>query len=420
MIIEFSVSNFFSIRDKQTLSMVASRDSNLPENTIPVSLPGFTDVALLKSAIFYGANASGKSNFLSAFTFMKGFIENSASSVKPGERIPFEPFLLDSFSRDTLSEFEITFILDGIRYQYGFAVDTQRVHSEWLYAYPKGQPQKWFQRDFENGAYSWDFSQKHFRGGKDSLKAQTRDNALFLSVAAQFNHEQLSPIYGWFSQKIISLDLIDLMSGLETRAATFFEKHPELKNHVMSLLQSADWGISETRLREENVLSALPEDIPPSLKEHFKDKKIRYIDWIYKSPKTKEEFAIRKQSSGTLRFYSALGPLLDAFSKGGTFIVDELGANLHPLLMRALLHMIHDEKENPKNAQVILTTHDSTLLDKEVFRRDQIWFTEKDNDFATRLYPLTDFNPRQGEAIARGYLAGRYGAIPCLSGELAI
>ena len=430
MLIEFSVTNFLSFREKQTLSMVASsRDDSLEDNLIVLSLPGLSDVKLLKTAVLCGPNASGKSNLLKALRFMDRFVVNSAARLKPGESTNVKSFRLDKSSAGKPSEFEIIFIADGVRYQYGFALDGERVHSEWLYAYPEGRGQRWFQRKFDNDRndYSWEFSQKYFRGEKELLRSKTRENALFLSTAVQFNHKQLDAVYRWFSQKLHHLDLGTSVESNMSETVLLMDKRQELRPRISEMLSHADLGVNRVDVEvEEFNAEMLPDGIPPKMREeiaeNMKGGKRLSLNWFHKRPNTTEEisFDSESQSAGTLRYFSALGPWLQAIDSGHVLTVDELGANIHPLLVRAMLKMMHNPKENTSNAQVIFATHDVTLLDKEIFRRDQIWFTEKDKNLASQLYPLSDFQPRKDEALAKGYLAGRYGAIPFLTGELAL
>jgi hypothetical protein len=440
MFIEFYVANFRSIRERQTLSMVASpTDKLLPENVIDVSLPGLSKTKLLKSAVLYGANASGKSNVLKALHFVDWFVQNSARSIKPDGATKAEPFRLDLEGRDKPSEFEITFVTEGIRYQFGFALDAKRVYEEWLYAYPKSRPQCWYERklDRSTGDYKWDFSQKHFKGDKESLSRQTRPNALFLSTGAQFNHEQLRRIQKWFETELYYLPLAESDPSVEwvSTANMMFEQE-DTRESVSTLVRDADLGISEVQVAQrpvfEEEIPPLPDDASAEMKkfhpvmeaawEALQGETRPETVWLHPvaGSERSETFERGQESAGTLRYFAVLGPWSEALKKGAVLFIDELGANIHPLLVRGLLRMIHSPTENPAGAQVIFTTHDVTLLDKGIFRRDQVWLTEKDQDGATRLYPLTDYQPRKDESLAKGYLAGRYGAIPFLRGELAL
>lgn len=434
MIIEFSVTNFLSFKEKQTLSMVANgRNSTLESNVIDLPLPGLSGLRLSKAAVLYGANASGKSNLLKAVNFLDWFVENSATSLKPDQPIKVEPFRLSKQTVGQPSEFEVTFVTNGVRYQFGFVVDARRVFSEWLLAYPGGRPQRWYQREInsQTNLYEWDFSQKHFRGAKESLTQQTRPNALFLSTAAQFNHEQLSVVYQWFQQKLKYLDLAQ--ADLEEDAFAAAEAMSEdgsIREQVLDMLRDADLGISSVELEEEDFdLRVLSEVFPnqsstfyDELMKTLKKKKLapRRLRWSHHLPNSDDTVSLEteSESAGTLRYFSVLGPLLDSMKNGCVLAIDELGANIHPLLVRALLKFFQKAEQAGQGPQLLLTTHDATLLDKEVFRRDQVWFTEKTKEGSTSLYPLSDFHPRKDESLARGYLAGKYGAVPFLVGGL--
>ncbi len=412
MLIEFSVKNFRSIREKQTLSLVANnKDKQLPGNLIEINAPGLSNTKLLKSSAIYGANASGKSNLFKAAEFIQQFVLTSATKPNPEEKTGVTPFRLDSHSSDEPSEFEMIFIYKGVRYQYGFALDNKRVHEEWLITYPVGQPQRWFSRvwNSDKKQYDWKIGKK-LLGETKSLKTQTKKNSLFLSTAAQFNHKQLCVVYDWFANYIFSLSHIDSNYQFDMTSPLLLNREKEFKE-IFDLIKNADLGISGinvVRMKSEDV-----EDIVDAIIQMAKSVKLEFIHLL---ENTEEEIAFDKddESLGTLKYYFLLGPFLLALKMGYTVFIDEIGAQMHPLLVRQLVQMINDPKINTKGAQLILTTHDTTLLDTSLFRRDQIWFTEKNKAGATTLYPLTDFKPRSDEALQKGYLAGRYGAIPFL------
>ena len=201
MLVEFRLRNFCSYASEKKLSMVAATGKELPSNTMAAE--GFERHPLLRTAAIYGANASGKSNLIQAFSFFRNFVLRSPESRLEGEQIPALPFLLDLKLREKPSEFEISFMHDGVRDQYGFIVSPERVFEEWLTVYPKGKPQEWFHRVVgASGNSEWSFSRTHMRGDKMQLADRTRANALFLSVAAQWNHPQLKAIYAWFQNRI--------------------------------------------------------------------------------------------------------------------------------------------------------------------------------------------------------------------------
>jgi uncharacterized protein len=426
MIIEFSASNFRSIRLRCTLSLVAGRrDASLPENLIDPEIPGLADTRLVRTAAIYGANASGKTNLYRAAEFMQGFVTDSATGLKHGDETGVVPFRLDPQAEGEPSEFEVIFITGGVRYQYGITTDSRRVHEEWLTAYPMGKPQRWFERRLhkESGRYDWTFGQK-LRGDRQSLADKTRENVLFLSVAAQFNHEQLTSVYEWFKDDLRLLDL-SFGSLQPTFTAKLLLEREDLKERLQRLARHADLGIAAVcaelvSVEDSSVLAKMLADLPEQERSRvtaeLKDKKLFDLFWLHDKGGTtdKVRFSEEDESAGTRKFTALLGPWVDTLEHGYTVFVDEIGANMHPMLVRELVRMIHNPDLNRHNAQLILTTHDTTLLDTSLFRRDQIWFTEKDTTGDTVLYPLTDYKPRKDEALQKGYLAGRYGAIPFL------
>jgi len=429
MIVEFSVENFRSIRDRRTLSLVANnKDDELPGNAIDVSLPGLGNTRLLRSAIVYGANASGKSNLLKAVGFMRDFVAKSAVGLGPGSQTGVVPYLLDTDGQSKPSHFEMTLILEGTRYQYGFVLDRDRVHEEWLYAYPLGRAQRWFHRslDVRSGDYRWDFSETHFKGDNDAVSSKTRDNALFLSVGAQWNHEQLTQVYAGFKRQVQFLDFSILaLSGMVARTANMLYQDEQKRRSVAELMGQADLGIRDVLIQKvpgESVPlpEGLPEEIRDALTIVLGKGEVLDVRWLHSTADRDEpvQFTETAESAGTLKYFSLLGPWIDALLQGRTIFVDEIGANMHPVLLRSLVKAVHTTSASPPGAQVVLTTHDTNLLDGGLFRRDQVWFTEKDKTGATDLYPLTDYKPRKDEALQKGYLAGRYGAIPFLRGEL--
>ncbi len=417
MLIEFRVKNFKSFKEWQTLSMAASSDKSLPDNITRVEALG--QRGLVRSAVVYGANASGKSNLVDAFSFVHSFVANSAES-KPGMAIDVAPFLLDESSSTSPSEFEISFIHQGVRYQYGFSVDRQRVHDEWLIAYPKGKAQTWFERPVENfnDPENWYFG-PNLKGEKKKLLPLLRPEVLFLSLAPKFSNEQLTTVYDWFSDQLRGINIPEgLFNPLEQFTAKQVKENPAFHTWIRTLLKVADLGIMDVAVdkkqftednfptelfsEEARALFLKQEQLEIKLYHRTQEDRERGIPFPFESG----------ESRGTRRVFALAGPWQDTLSNGYTLVVDELDASLHPNLVRYLIKLFHNAKTNPSGAQLIFNTHDTTLLDTELFRRDQVWFVEKDNAGASVLYPLLEFSPRKGEALAKGYLRGRYGAIP--------
>lgn len=422
MLIEFKVANFRSIRDEQTFSLVASNsDKALPHCVIDRNLPGLSGVRYLKGAAVYGANASGKSNIMEAIRFLGHFVESSATGVKPGDPTGTTPFKLDQISRTKPSEFEITFVAEGVRYIFGLSVTPKRVTEEYLVAYPKGAPQRWYNRVFneESKNYEWAKPSTAFEDDKD-LRKRTRENSLFLSVGPQFDHPQLTPVYDWFRKHLRFLNLGSHPGLLPTYTASQIMEG-ERRERLTDLLRTADIGISDVEVEEEtleteSLFSVLDPAItstlnPDFLKQEIKHLRINLAHHAQGCDPVSLDFD-GEESAGTKRFFALIGPWLDILENGYTVFVDEIETSLHPILVRELLMLLLNNRTNTKGAQIVFTTHDPLLLDNTLLRRDQIWFTEKTPTGSTTLYPLTDYKPRKDEALVKGYLAGRYGAVP--------
>jgi uncharacterized protein len=410
MLIEFRVCNFRSLRDEQVLTLVAAKDTALEElNTMPSGISAAP--SLLRSVVLYGPNASGKSNLIKAMQYMKAVVTQSAS-IAPDRKFKVVPFLLDGNSSERPTEFEITLIIDGVRYQYGFKMTTQRITYEYLLVYKSAKPQKWFERTFDpvGEKYDYEFSSS-LRGKKDSWRDATRPNSLFLSMAVLLNSDQLKPIYDWFN---VGLTVVNEKHILNEDFSIKKLQESEGKAEISEFLTAADISISEidvvTQKQPAHALVFKNENDTPSIKRQDKD--VYELRFKHDTEEGSAVFALDDESTGTRNLLFLAGPVLDILKKGRVLMVDELDTSLHPLLVRRLVELFNNPVTNPNNAQLIFTTHDTSLLDNTLFRRDQIWFVEKDRAQASSLYPLSDFSPRKNEAFEIGYLTGRYGALP--------
>ena len=416
MLIEFSVTNFRSIKEKQTLTMAASKyfKEMEKENCFESGLEGLPK--LLRSAAIYGPNASGKSNLLAALSFMQNMVLSSAKDIQEGEALGISPFQLDRASKDKESEFEINFIEGSVRYQYGFALNKNRILREWLIAYPGRRPQRWFDREHngETGEDIYEFGPK-FLGGRlrQDWRKTTRSNALFLSVAVQFNNEQLRPVFNWFQKRLLIISpRIPLDIGYTATAC----ESEEAKIKVLNFMNAADLSIADIRIIKKMFSPEdLPQDLPTGLREHLHKeldgKEVKDLKIMHKNTETDElvPFGLNDESDGTKSLFSFAGPWLDVITNNKVLFVDEIDSSLHPLVVHQLVRFLHHAGGT---AQLVFTTHDSTILGQDILRRDQVWFIEKDKSNASKLFSLSDFKVRENEAIERGYLRGRYGAIP--------
>lgn len=419
MLIEFKVKNFRSIRDEQTLSLVATKaNKELPDNVIDKPLKGMAGLKYLKGAALYGANASGKSNVLLALRYLADLVENSANRLKPGDSTGAEPFKLDQKCILEPSEFEVTFEMDGTRYLYGVRVTIQRIVEEYLYAYPEGRAQCWCHRSYneQTEKYEWDKTAGAFKSDK-KLQDYTKENVLFLSRGTDLNHQQLTPVYMWFKTKLRFVFLSAGERGIHPGTTLDLLKNDQNRDRVISLLKSADVGIAEVEAaeREVDIESDPNRNIPRFLHKKADGKLIETQINLLHIDHDGTPIAMNfdeEESAGTQRFFSLLGPWLDILDNGYTVFIDEIDTSLHPLLVRELLNLLFCPKNNLHGAQIVFTTHNPVFLDQTLLRRDQIWFTEKDESGATSLYPLSDYKERGKAALGKRYLAGVYGGVP--------
>lgn len=412
MLLEFRVKNFRSIRDEAVLSLAASKDQTLSDtHTIDTGIKAIPSVT--RSAAIYGPNASGKSNLIKAISYMKNVVAESAS-IQPDQTFNVKSFQLNSETKSAPSEFEITFLKNGIRYQYGFALTPERIEEEWLLVYKTGKPSTWVARKF-NKESEEDYIDigSGVTGPKSIWKKSTRPNALLLSVAAQLNSEQLTPIYNWITQDLVVLEV----NGLPNDFSVQKIQDQNSRKQITSFLASADISIEDISVEQKSGFRRTfsIDASGKSMDSSLESTEILVPMFHHKTENGSAIFEISDESLGTQRLFALAGPILDILEKGRTLVYDELDSSLHTLLARKLVELFHSEA-NRLGAQLIFTTHDTTLLQNDLMRRDQVWFVEKDRQQASNLYPLTDFSPRKKEDLERGYLIGRYGAVPFLQG----
>lgn len=420
MLIEFRVENHRSLRDEQVLTMEAGRIGDTADSR-PRHVDGHSE-CLLPVAALYGANASGKSNVLNALAFMRETVLFSHRFWSPDEGVPRNQFAWGP-RRAEPSLFEVAILVENVRYQYGFLVSDECVLEEWLYAWPNAKKQIWFERDGSKYKFG-----ENLKGENKLIEEVTRSNALFLSTAVQHRHQQLHGIFSWFrtlqpinvpagretvsraipSSESVVLRLFEQISN-ETNQPSLFPETPSeepLLDRFRTLLRSADIGIVDLKVEKSES-----NDLPRRANRprfHLKHKNNSDDAWL----------PLEEESRGTRTLFRFAAPILEVIRDGGTLLVDELEASLHPSLAQQIVRQFNDPKTNPHNAQLIFTTHDTNLLGttlgEPALRRDQVWLTEKDDQGATVVYPLTDYKPRKAENLERGYIQGRYGAIPFL------
>ena len=414
MLVEFRTQNFRSLREEQVLSLVASPDKSLLDtHALDTGLKAAPHV--LKSAVVYGANASGKSNLIKALQYMRDVVLMSAT-LQPGQAFArLQPFRLDAVSASQPTAFEVTFILDGVRYQYGFAMNAQRIVSEQLLVYKAFKPQRWFERHFdaESGKDVYEFG-PGLKGAKTLWEGATRPNALFLSMAVQLNSEALRPVYDWFAHRLV---ILNEHAPLSPQFSLEMLKLEAQRKAIGEFLRAADISIADVEVatKQATVHSIRFDLATGKREEETGEQTVDEVRFHHLTEHGQAVFDLADESSGIRNLLFLAGPVLDILSNGQTLVVDELDTSLHTLLVQALVRLFHRPEANTGGAQLVFTTHDTSLLDAYgLFRRDQVWFVEKRPDQSSSLYPLLDFSPRKNEALERGYLQGRYGALPLL------
>lgn len=411
MIIDFTVGNFLSFRDEQTLSFVADNKNSAHSNHL-LDTP-IKGLKLLKVAVIYGPNASGKSNFLSALHRLKQLVVNSVNN-SPNDNLKVMPFRLDKESVISPSNFEINFLCEGIRYNYSILLDSQKVYFEHLSYYPKKYKKNIFTRELTDSneyVYSFGDDLKPKRIYEDTA-LKTSEKVLFLPKAVHDNSKFLKPIYDWFDKTLLE------QSSLED-AAKQIDTDNVFKKNFLNFIRKQDIDIINVEVDSSSLADKIiknDKDLSPEMREkiinNFKDEVVYDIQTFHKdSDGDLVPFEFGLESHGTHKLF-ALSPLvlktLEELPK--TFYVDELSSALHPLLVRNFLKTFQ-ENDN----QMICVTHDTHLIDPEYLRKDQIYFVEKDQEQSSSLYSLLEFNPRNDrENWELRYLSGRYGATPFL------
>jgi AAA15 family ATPase/GTPase len=424
MLLQFSIKNFRTFKDRATLSLVASNYDKDTRETDNIHQDVKFNLRLLKSAVVYGANASGKSKFFEALMFMKQFVITSSKDSQKGDKIDVEPFRLNSETENLPTEFEVVFTHENVLYRYGFEVDHKRVISEWLYYKPKTKEIELFYR--ENNKF--DIHERNFQKGKTVIKeGLVRDNALLVSVSAQFNDATSISVINWFKQ-------LKTISGLNESGYQGFTmgrtEDPFHKARILDLLKAADLGIQDIKLQKLDI-DKLPKEMPKEIRDKIikevNEEKAEFISDVLTTHKKYDadnkpvdnvNFSLDDdESSGTRKFFALTGPILDVIENGYTLVVDELDSKLHPNLVCKIVSLFNSKELNKKNAQLIFNTHDTNLLSSGLFRRDQIWFTQKNKYGEAKLYSLADFKSdevRKNESFEENYIRGKYGAVPFL------
>lgn len=411
MLIDFGVENFKSFKGNHTLSMVPNGRLKRVSGGrfMPPGHDNFPK-GLLTSAIIFGANASGKTNFLSAMAYLRAIVLGSMTS-RPDAPLRVPKFKFSSEADREPTRFSIAFLYKSRTYSYSVEIGRFALSYESLKIEESGRQIGAFSRNISNrGKQTWSFRGVLSPHDK-SLTSKTRSTALFLSVAAAFNHKYLSEPFEWFATHFHVFVSDFPMAPIihHNFSARMAKDDADWKQRILKFLRLADLPIEDILIKEykqsDETLAM------PFMHELF-DVRFLHKNSISNSPS--HALSLSAESTGTQRLFSLAGPLIDVLTDGDTFVIDEIESSLHPTLVRQIVKMFQDPASNRKGAQLICNTHDSLLMDPDWLRRDQLWIVQKGTDEASSLYSIDSFATQKNESLMRGYLANRYGGIPIL------
>ncbi|MBI0582802.1 MAG: ATP-binding protein [Methanomassiliicoccus sp.] len=410
--------NFRSFKDEQRLSMLASSDDSLPGNVSDSS--NKKGERLVNSAAIYGANASGKSNLVIALSLLKNLVGLSHQHQK-GVWLNFQPFKFDPRCAERPTTFDIEFIKAGIRYSYHLAFTSKEITEESLHYYPNNRRAMVFTRHKQNFDFNMDKKEQ------EVISRRTLENTLYLSTSVQFNYEGTMKAFEWFQNDLIVLDTT-AADQLMDRVIDRMNRNKRFKDNILKALRIADLGIVGVKGRVRTIpLSEMEGKMPPQiigamtmLGAPVVMRDLSFTHSVRLKNGSDEHFDLdhMHESEGTRRLFSIIGPIIDSLSEGKAIVIDEMDTKLHHDLSEWIVGLFHDPEQNSKGAQLIFNTHDGQLLDLSLFRRDQIWFVEKDAECgSTSLYSLAEFGERKDRDVLKAYRLGRYGAVPFISDE---
>ena len=398
MLIEFKIQNFRSFLTEQVFSFAtSSHREHESTHLVPTGMKAVP--RLSKAAAIFGPNAGGKTNLLVAFATFRDLVLYSTSYSDAQFAEHYTPFRFGpSLTQPTV--FDMDLLLGPVRYRYSISYDSQRIRWEKLLVYRTGKSQRWFERHFELATHNeaWAPFSPSFNGPREMWRKATRSKALFLSTAVQLKSEQLAPLVQWMEN---SVDIVFSTGAMDVDRSAARMEEPDFKRRMLNVLRAVDIRIDDLRLgrREPDPRSCAGVSRPLELKYARKGAPPVWLDSIF-------------EAAGTRRLLGLLGPLIEAIEGGKLLLIDEFDASLHPLVARFLIQLINDPKVSHRGAQLLLTSHNTTLMDLEFLRRDEIWLVRLNEDRTSSLSPLVRSRPRKHELVAKNYLRGRYGAVP--------
>jgi AAA15 family ATPase/GTPase len=416
MLIEFSVSNFRSFREKQTLSMVAAPRLRKRENVFSPTVEGEKLPDLLKVAAIYGPNASGKSNLLEAMDIVPMLANATPATVKT---IPVSPFRFDKALALEPSKFEVHFVHKGQRYQFDLSVTSERIVEERLTGFPRGKPSLLYERSHKDGVGDQYSIGENLEGGAELHQAWRRltgPTSLFISQAVANSSEELKQLrypHTWLTSGMFVIDRG--LTGLAASAQALVKRTPALASNVSLFLQEVDVPVTSMRVDTksehpvQNKLASLAMQNNAS-----PNKEVNRTTFTHRTALGEAEFDFSEESEGTkglIGFWLPWSMMADRDAPFKMIAVDELDSSLHPEIVATLVKKYLTYEEC---AQLVFTTHDTHLMDTKLLRRDQFWLTERDVNGATQLRSIHDFDGRESEDIEKRYYEGRYRGLPVL------
>ena len=423
MLLNFKFKNYKSYADTCNFSMIANKDKSHEDNLI-----AFGKDRISKSRIIYGANASGKTSFIDALEFIKVFSMKSNNLVE-NNRIGINPFKFREKFSSIPSEFSLTFIKNNVKYSYSFSCTFEKVINEKLDVYNSAKPTNIFTRT-NTDEYKFNTDVKQL----NEIKTKNTKNKLFLLTAATWNYEKVKPVVDYILNDIIVLH--DISQPTKYNIGYIIENNDleEYKKFCLDFLNNADISISDFEInsqkikelgRQSELMTKLMNVITNNDSEQMKkfgNSDVFNIKTIHNINNESNSFLypleLIEESDGTQQLFHFAPSLFYAFKEGKVLLIDEIDRSLHPLLVEYIIKKFYDKNLNKNNAQLICNTHDTNLLNLDLFRRDEIWFAERNNASAsTEMYALSDFSPRKDENIEKAYLLGRYGGIPFVKGD---
>lgn len=410
MLLEFSVSNFKSIKEQVTFSMIGSKP-HLKNRAVHETL--FNQApSVIEAASIFGPNGSGKTKFIEALEFFHEFVLTSHKDLQRNEKIYYSPFEFSKKTKAAPSEFEIVFICKNHLFRYGFSVDSDRVHNEWLYAVlengKRQTVQKWFERDVDD-YLNKSFIRSELEGSKKTWLSNTRANALFLSTAVANNSVDFSIPFDWITNSLV------VCKGKihPDYSINQFRSDTNFKERILKFMKSMDVSFDDLKFVDKALdVQALPEGMSAELKKKILENnpKVTDVYSVYKVGRTSHSLDFNNESDGTKRLFEFSAPILDVLENGYTLIVDELDKSLHPIALESVVSLFQNKKINKYGAQLIFTTHSTNIM--KHMDKEQIWLIEKNKKLESELRSIADFNGRAEDAVEKRYLSGRYGALP--------